>query len=170
MQELEKIRGVGRILSRRFAEAGYDTFEKIAAAGEERIGNVPGVNRRMAGSIVAQAADFTKSRAVGKEAETDRLREQAASLRELVGKIVLQVRERLQEGDQDRSIAKIEKQFVKLMRSLAKVEASIGIKPGKAAKGLAGGEKKLAAVDGADPEKLRKSLKRTRKALKKAYS
>ena len=36
MKELQKLKGVGEVLSRRFVEAGYDTFAKIAIANPGR--------------------------------------------------------------------------------------------------------------------------------------
>ena len=44
MRELQKLKGVGEVLSRRFVEAGYDTFAKIAAAGEEGLKKIQGLN------------------------------------------------------------------------------------------------------------------------------
>ena len=69
MKELQKLKGVGEILSRRFIEAGYDTFAKIAAAGEEGLRKVPGVNPRMLASIVAEAKALSGEIGKGKYPE-----------------------------------------------------------------------------------------------------
>src|SRR6185369_16060312 len=35
MEELQKLKGIGEVLSRRLVEASYDTIAKVAAAGEK---------------------------------------------------------------------------------------------------------------------------------------
>ncbi|HEY6008277.1 MAG TPA: helix-hairpin-helix domain-containing protein, partial [Geobacteraceae bacterium] len=55
---LQQLKGVGEVLSGRLVDAGYDTFAKVAAAGEEGLAKIRGINPRMLGSIVAQAGEL----------------------------------------------------------------------------------------------------------------
>ena len=52
IRELQKIHGICDVLSRRVLEAGLDTFAKIAAAGEEGLGAIPGTNPKLLTGIV----------------------------------------------------------------------------------------------------------------------
>lgn len=47
LKELQGLKGVGDILAQRFIKAGYDTFDKVAAAGEEGLRKIQGINPRM---------------------------------------------------------------------------------------------------------------------------
>ncbi len=47
VHELRKLKGIGKVLAKRFIEAGYDTPGKIAHASIEDLGKIPGVNPRM---------------------------------------------------------------------------------------------------------------------------
>ena len=79
MTELQKLKGVGEVLARRFSEAGYDTFAKIAAAGEEGLRKIPGVNPRMLGSNVAEAVALSAATVKTRAQKTQELQRQAAA-------------------------------------------------------------------------------------------
>ena len=59
MKELQKLKGIGEILSRRLVEASYDTIEKVAAAGEKGLDKIAGMNLQKLRSIVTQARKMT---------------------------------------------------------------------------------------------------------------
>ena len=61
MKELQKIKGVGEVLSKRLVEAGYDTFAKIAVAGDDGLKKIQGINPSMSQSILAEALTFPPS-------------------------------------------------------------------------------------------------------------
>ncbi|WP_318258643.1 helix-hairpin-helix domain-containing protein [Geobacter anodireducens] len=73
-KELQKIRGIGEVLAKRLAEAGHDTFEKIAAAGEEGLRAIKGMNPRSVAAIVAQAAELAKGRAEDRDRRVEELK------------------------------------------------------------------------------------------------
>ena len=44
MKELQKLKGIGEVLSRRLVESSYDTIAKVAAAEEKGLERVAGMN------------------------------------------------------------------------------------------------------------------------------
>jgi len=59
MKELQKLKGIGEVLSLRLAEASYDTIAKVAAAEEKGLARIAGMNSQKLRSIVAQARMMT---------------------------------------------------------------------------------------------------------------
>lgn len=59
MEELQQLKGIGKVLSRRLIEASYNTIAKVAAAEEHGLKRIPGMNPQKVRSIVAQARGMT---------------------------------------------------------------------------------------------------------------
>jgi len=59
MKELQKLKGIGEVLSRRLVESSYDTIAKVAAAEEKGLERVMGINPQKARSIATQARKMT---------------------------------------------------------------------------------------------------------------
>ncbi len=59
MKELQKLKGVGEVLSRRLIAASYNSIAKVAAAEERVLESIQGVNPKMARSIITQARELT---------------------------------------------------------------------------------------------------------------
>jgi len=59
MKELQKLKGIGEILSQRLVEASYDTIAKVAAAEEKGLARIEGMNPQKVRSIVTQARKMT---------------------------------------------------------------------------------------------------------------
>jgi len=55
IKELQKLKGIGEILSRRLVESSYDTIAKVAAAEIKGLERIAGMNPHKAGAIVTQA-------------------------------------------------------------------------------------------------------------------
>ena len=55
MKELQKLNGIGTVLSQRLAENSYDSIGKVAAAEEKGLARIVGINPKKLHSIVAQA-------------------------------------------------------------------------------------------------------------------
>jgi len=55
MKELQKLKGIGEVLSRRLVESSYDTIAKVAAAEEKGLERIAGMNPQKVRSIVTQA-------------------------------------------------------------------------------------------------------------------
>ena len=59
MEELQKLKGIGEVLSRRLVESSYDTIAKVAAAEEKGLSKIAGMNSQKLRSIVTQARTMT---------------------------------------------------------------------------------------------------------------
>ena len=55
MKELQKLKAIGQVLSRRLVESSYDTIAKVAAAEEKGLERIAGMNPQKVRSIVTQA-------------------------------------------------------------------------------------------------------------------
>jgi ERCC4-type nuclease len=55
LKELQKLEGIGEVLSRRLREASYDTIAKVAAAEEKGLARIAGMNPKKLHSIVTQS-------------------------------------------------------------------------------------------------------------------
>jgi len=59
MKDLQKLKGIGEVLSRRLIESSYDTIAKVAAAEEKGLEKIAGMNPQKVRSIVTQARKMT---------------------------------------------------------------------------------------------------------------
>ena len=59
MKELQKLKGIGEVLSLRLVESSYDTIAKVAAAEEKGLERIAGMNPHKLRSIVTQARQMT---------------------------------------------------------------------------------------------------------------
>jgi predicted flap endonuclease-1-like 5' DNA nuclease len=59
MLELQKLKGIGKILAQRLIEASYDTISKVAAAEEKGLKQIEKMSPRVVKSIVTQARKMT---------------------------------------------------------------------------------------------------------------
>lgn len=55
MKELQKLKGIGEVLSQRLVEASYDSIAKVASAEEKGLDRIAGINPKKLRSIVTQA-------------------------------------------------------------------------------------------------------------------
>jgi len=55
MKELQKLKGIGEVLSRRLVESGYDTIAKVAGAEKKGLERIAGMNPQKVRTIVTQA-------------------------------------------------------------------------------------------------------------------
>jgi len=58
MKELQKLRGIGEVLSRRLVESSYDTIAKVAAAEVTGLERIAGMNPQKVRAIVTQAREM----------------------------------------------------------------------------------------------------------------
>ena len=59
MKVLQKLKGIGEVLSRRLVESSYDTIAKVAAAEEKGVEKIAGMNPQKVRSILTQARKMT---------------------------------------------------------------------------------------------------------------
>ncbi len=166
-KELQTLKGVGEVLSQRFIEAGYDTFAKIVAAGEDGLKKIRGINPRVIQAIIAQAGELAGEAHKSKEEKVEELKARVAFLKGRVQAIALDVRERFLEETAGKTGKKIELALVKIVSSLEKAEGKLEGKAKKARKGLAKAEKRLEDLTGSGLKDIGKKLKKARKSLKR---
>jgi predicted flap endonuclease-1-like 5' DNA nuclease len=58
-KEVQKLKGIGEVLSQRLVESSYDTIAKVAAAEEKGLERIAGMNPQKLRSIVTQARKMT---------------------------------------------------------------------------------------------------------------
>lgn len=170
MKELQKIKGVGEILARRFVEAGYDTFAKIAEAGEDALKAIKGVNPRSITSIISQSAGLADEGGKARARRVEELKVAVATLKGQVEGIARSVSERFPEELLGKKGKKIEKEILKMMSALERVEGKIGKRIKRSGKGLAKAEERLAGLAEESAKKVGKGFKKARKSLKRVLS
>ena len=170
IKELQRLKGVGEVLSQRFVEAGHDTFAKIAAAGEDGLKKIQGLNPRMIQPILAQAREMIDEAQKSKTEKVQELKQKTDSLKVQVQNIALSMKDRFKDEVAGKVGKKLEKDIVKVISSLEKVEDKLESKVKKAGKGLIKAEKRLANLAEAELKNVGKGLKKARKSLKRIYS
>jgi hypothetical protein len=151
----------------RLVEAGYDTFAKVAAAGEEGLKKIPGINPRLVPSIVEQAGKLAGEAQATRAQKVDALKRNAAVLKEQVQGVALRVRDSFSEEAAGKAGRKVEKEILKLITSLEKVEGKLDTRVKRAGKGLAKAEQRLASLADAGLADIGRGLKKARKSLKR---
>jgi predicted ribosome quality control (RQC) complex YloA/Tae2 family protein len=167
LNELKRLKGVGEVLSRRLVEAGCDTFAKVAGAGEEGLKKIQGINPRMVLSILEQAGQLAGEGRTTKAQKVEELKRHAASLKHEVQGVALRLRDNFQEELSGKIGKKVEKQIMKMIASLEKVEGKLETRVKKAEKGMEKAEKCLSLLAAAGLADIGKGLKKARKSLNK---
>jgi hypothetical protein len=170
VKELQKLKGVGDVLSLRFVEAGYDTFARVAAAGAEGLGKIRGINPKMIPAILAQAGALAGEAGKSRDEKIRELKQKADSLKVQVQEIALSVRDRFKDEISGKLGRKLEKDIVKVLSSLEKVEGKLESKVKKAGKGLVKAEQRLENLADAQLKGIGKGLRKARKSLKRVCS
>ncbi|RNC70405.1 MAG: helix-hairpin-helix domain-containing protein [Desulfuromonadales bacterium] len=167
LEELQKIRGIGKVLAKRLVDAGHDTYEKLHALGEEGLRAVRGINPRVVESILSQAAELAESKGKERARRVEELRAAATTLRGQVEEIARGVKDRFADEVQGQGGRKLEKQVAKIMASFDRVEGKLEKRTKRAAKGLARAEARLAGLTEESVKAVEKGIRRARKALKR---
>ncbi len=55
IKELQKLKGIGKVLSQRLVESSYDTIAKVAAAEEKGLARIAGMNPKTVRSMMTEA-------------------------------------------------------------------------------------------------------------------
>jgi DNA anti-recombination protein RmuC len=169
-KELQKIKGMSETLSKRLMKAGYDTFDKITAAGEAGLQKIGGLDQLTRKSIIDQAASLAKEKRK-KARRLKNLKAAAATVRGQVEGLAQTVKDRLGDRLTEKGMGKIEKQLLKMTAALDKAKGKLESRVKPAAKGLAKAKKRLAGMadEATEPTEVIKGLKKARRALKKIY-
>jgi hypothetical protein len=167
--ELQRIKGIGTVFAKRFLEAGYDTFAKIAAAGEEGLRTIQGMNAQMARSILSQARELAGEVDKTRTAKMGELTQKAASMAKQVQDIALDVQKRFQKEAAGKRGRKVKKEIAKILIFLEKAKGNLQTKVKRNSKVLDKAEKKLVGLTDTGLKGLEKGLRKARKSLKKNF-
>jgi glutamate/tyrosine decarboxylase-like PLP-dependent enzyme len=166
--DLQQLKGVGRILGKRLYDAGFDSFAKIAHAGEQGLQKVRGISPRYLKTIVEQATQLVQAAHPDRPDRAEALQQRLSEVKVQLQTLAETTRQRFQQQ-------LVGKPGKKLTLDLVRIEDALemmtdGGKKGarRAGKALAKAEKRVAGLEEASLKKVRKGLKRARKAVLKA--
>ncbi|RQW85922.1 MAG: helix-hairpin-helix domain-containing protein [Geobacter sp.] len=160
IKKLTRLRGVGVVLATRFRDAGLDSFEKIVEAGADGLQKIRGINPRAILAILAQASEMVAERT---ENAVEQSLNKASVLRVRIQDVAEDVRSRFGPEMKGKIGKKVEKELLKIVDHLD--QASRAIQKKKVVRGLVKAEKRLVISEKAGLKKVRRCLKKTRKAL-----
>ncbi len=170
IKKLQKIKGLGEILAKRFIKAGYDSYESIVAAGEEGLRNIKGLNPHTIPSIIEQATKLAAEMNEQRARKLADIKAAAAAIRNQVEELGRALKERVAEELPKKRGTTIALQLNKMLTAIEQVERAVENRLKGARKKLAKASQCLAALS-ADTElkKLGGGLKKARKSLKRIY-
>jgi ribosomal protein S13 len=169
-KELQQIKGVGAVLAQRLVEAGFDSFAKVAEAGEEGLKKIRGINPRAISSILEQARELAADARKAPDERLLALQETAERLQKQVQELAAAVRERLAGKLSEKKDGQLEKAVDKLLKGLAEVQQQQGVRIKRAQKSLAKTGKKLEGLAEDGIKGLTRGLKKARKPLKRIWT
>ncbi len=170
LKELLLIKGVGEILAKRFLRAGYDTFDRIIAAGEEGLKSIQGVNPKAIPSIIKQAGALAAEISAARDKKVAALKKAAADIRKQVESMSETVKAQRGEELWGKSGKRIETELRKMITALERTESKMGKRVKRAGKGLAKAGHSLSGLTpDIEAEAIERKLKKARKSLKKIY-
>ena len=167
-ENLQQLKGIGRVLVKRLQEAGLDSFAKIAQAGEEELLKINGINPHKISSILEQATLLSEAAHAGHQARFEALQLRLSEVKEKVQTLAETTRERFQEELAGKWGKKLSSDLVRIEDALGLI-CDCGKKGAKrAGKALVKAQKRVDGLEDASLKKVRKGLKRARKAVLKA--
>ena len=168
-EDLLQLKGVGKILVQRMQDAGLDSFAKIAQAGEEGLKKIAGINPRNIGSILQQAQQLSKVSHPEQQERKEALQAMLSEAQEKLHTLAEATMARFPEELAGKCGKKLSCDLFRIKDALAsmKLEGKKGSR--RAAKALGKVQKRVGGVaEDASLKKVRKTLKRARKAVLKA--
>lgn len=166
--DLQQLKGVGRVLSKRLQEMGLDSLEKIAQADEEVLKKISGINPRMVPSILQQAKALSGAPSAATEERAEAMRRLLSEVKGKVETLVDVTRQRFPDDLTGKHGKKISRDLGRIVDALEKI-GSYGKKRCKrAGKALEKAEKRVEGLQEASLRKVHKGLKKARKTVLKA--
>ena len=165
--DLLQLKGVGTVLGKRLHEAGLDSFEKIALGGEEGLKKVRGITPRNINSILEQARQLSQAPPTGREKRVEALMQLLSEVKEKVQALAEVTRQRFQEELSGKSGKKLSFDLARILDVLEKMNESGKKVTKRAGKALNKAEKRVEGLEEASLKKVRKGLKKARKAVLK---
>ena len=165
--ELQQLKGVGGILAKRLFDAGFDSFDKIAQAGTEGLKGVRGLNPRSIGAIVEQARQLAQVQPSGHPERTEALKRHLGEMREKIQTLAETTRDRFQQNLAGKRGRKLSSDLVRIEEALAQMAGAGKKRLKRLDKALIKAERRVDGLEDASLKKVRKGVKRARKAVLK---
>ena len=166
--DLQQLKGVGPVLSKRLQEMGLDSFEKIAQADEEVLKKISGINPRMVTSILLQAKTLSEAPTAAAEERGEVLRRLLFGVKAKVQTLVEVTRQRFPDELTGKHGKKISRDLGRIVDALEKIGAYGKKRYKRAGKALEKAEKRVEGLQEASIRKVHKGLKKARKTVRKA--
>lgn len=168
--DLRQLKGVGMILGKRLYDAGFDSFAKIAEAGEEGLRKVRGVKPRAIGSILEQSRQLAGLDTAPGNQGAEEVQQRLAAVREKIEVLAQQTRDRFSEELTGKFGKKLSSELMRLETALLRMQDHGKKRSKRADKALLKAEKRVTGLEEASLKKVRKGFKRARKAVTKALN
>jgi len=166
--DLKQLKGVGMILGKRLYDAGFDSFSKIAQAGEEGLRKVRGISPRAIGTIIEQAKELAGTQHQGEEERSEAMQQRVSEVKEKIETLAQTTRDRFGEEMSGKCGRKLSSDLVRIEDALVQMHGFGKKRSKRADKALVKAEKRVTGLEDASLKKVRKGLKRARKAVLKA--
>jgi predicted RecB family nuclease len=167
--DLLQLKGIGRVLVKRLQDAGLDSLTKIAQSGEEELTKISGINHLKISSIVDQAKLLAEVEPAAEPGAADALQQRLAEVQEQVRTLAEASLERFQQELEGKPGKKLVSDLARLERTLGLISFEGKKKSRRSGKALKRVQKRMAGLAAdAGLKKVRKTLKRARKAVLKA--
>jgi hypothetical protein len=167
-EDLQQLKGVGRILAKRIYDAGFDSFRKIADGGEEGLQKVRGIPPRSIAPILEQARQLAEGPPKDSPERQEQVKKQVAEVREKIQILAKDARARFQEKLAGKTGKKMTADLVRIEDALQQMGSDGQKRVKRTEKALSKAGKRVDGLEEASLKKIRKSLKRARKAVLKA--
>jgi hypothetical protein len=167
IKELQQLRGIGSILAKRLFDGGLDSFAKVAKSGEEGLKKIRGINPRAIPSILEQASELAAHAANGGGDGAEAVRHKVAAVRERVQGLAEGAQQRFGPKLAGAPGKKLASDLVRLVDALQRIEDRAPKKSKRTARALDKAQQRVEGLDEASPKKVRKGLKKARRAVLK---
>ena len=166
--ELQQLKGIGAVLANRLIDAGLDSFTRIAEAGNEGLKAIPGINPRATHAIVKQARQLAELEAPDTPDREEGMKQHLLEVRQKVEQLALSTRERFRHDLLGKRGKKLSADLIRVEDALTRMNGNGKKRRKRAERALTQVEKRLAGLNEASIRKVRKGVKRARKAALKA--
>lgn len=168
--DLQRLKGIGKVIARRLKDAGLKDFAGIVQEGEEGLKSIAGIRPRDIPSILAQAKELSEGKKAQRSERIETIRKRVTTVRERVNAVAAATRERPGAELDGSCGSKLEGALEGVIGVLDRLDDDALKRLKRAERGLDKTEKRMEGLEGAGLRKVRKGLKKSRKALQKALT
>lgn len=169
-KELQRIKGIGAVLSVRLLEAGHDSFAKIVKLGQSGLKEIKGINLKAIPDIIAQAKQLSEKRPAARDEKVALLKGSLQGLRQSVQELTRTAKDRFSDKLAGKTGKKLTEALVSFIDAVEKLEDKAGKKVRRSGKAVMKAEQKLEGLAETGLKELRTGLKKARKALLKVHA